>query len=163
MGPERRQKLDRSWPGLFRNEILKELPVDKLAPLFRSDFGRPTKELYTVLGVFVLQEQLDLTDEETLDQPAFNTQWDYALNITEESDAEKYISPKTLWTMGSLAVEHRLDKVLLENATRKLAKVFDVDTDKQRKYYDNAEGFCHFGGVGMRGVWHLGEAQYGRT
>ncbi len=132
LGPKRRQKLDRSWPGLFRNEILKELPVDKFVPFFRADFGRSTKELYTVLGVLVLQETLDLTDNETVDQLAFNTQWHYALNITEESDAAKYISPKTLWTMRSLAVEHKLDDILFENATNKLAEVFNVDTDNQR-------------------------------
>ena len=132
LGPKRRQRLDRSWPGLFKNVILKELPVDKFAPFFRSDFGRPTKELHTVLGVLVLQEKLDLTDEETVDQLAFNTQWHYALNITEESDSAKYMSPKTLWTMRSIAVEHKLDQVTFENATKKLADVFNVDTDKQR-------------------------------
>lgn len=132
LGPKRRQKLERSWPGLFRNQILKELPVDKLAPFFRADFGRPTKELYTVLGVLVLQETHDLTDEETVDQLSFNIQWHYALNITEESDSAKYIAPKTLWTMRSLAVTHNLDTILFENVTKKLADVFKVDTDKQR-------------------------------
>jgi len=132
LSPKRRQRLDRSWPGLFRNEILKELPVEKFVPFFRSEFGRPTKELYTVLGVLVLQETHDLTDEETVDQLSYNIQWHYALNITEESDSAKYISPKTLWSMRSLAVTHQLDKVLFENVTNKLADVFDVDTDKQR-------------------------------
>ncbi len=132
LGPKRRQRLERSWPGLFRNEILKELPVDKLVPYFRSDFGRPTKELYTMLGVLVLQETHDLTDEETVDQLSFNIQWHYALNITEESDSAKYISPKTLWATRSLAVTHKLDEILFENVTNKLADVFDVDTDKQR-------------------------------
>jgi len=132
LSPKRRQRLERSWPGLFRNEILKELPVEKFVPFFRSEFGRPTKELYTVLGVLVLQETHDLTDEETVDQLSYNIQWHYALNITEESDSAKYISPKTLWSMRSLAVTHQLDKVLFENVTNKLADVFDVDTDKQR-------------------------------
>jgi hypothetical protein len=132
LSPKRRQRLDRSWPGLFKNHILKELPVDKLAPFFRSGFGRPTKELHTVLGVLVLQEQLDLTDEETVDQLSYNIQWHYALNITEESDSAKYISPKTLWTMRTIAVENKLDTIMFENATKKLCEVFNVDPDKQR-------------------------------
>ena len=132
LGPKRRQRLNRSWPGLFKDILLKELPVDKFAPFFRSDYGRPTKELYTLLGVLVLQERLDLTDEETVDQLAFNTQWHYALNITEESDSAKYMSPKTLWTMRTIAVEHKLDQDMFENATKKLATVFKVDTDTQR-------------------------------
>ena len=34
--------------------------------------------------------------------------------------------------MRSIAVEHKLDQVTFENATKKLADVFDVNTDKQR-------------------------------
>jgi hypothetical protein len=78
LGPKRRQLLDQSWAGLFQKEILCELPVDRIAPFFTDGFGRPTKELYTVLGVLVLQQTRDLTDDETVDELAFNTQWHYA-------------------------------------------------------------------------------------
>ena len=59
LGPKRRQLLANSWAGLFRQEILVELPVEQIAPWFRADFGRPSKELYTVLGVLVLQQMHD--------------------------------------------------------------------------------------------------------
>ena len=71
LSPKRRQLLDQSWAGLFKDEILSELPVNKFAPYFNDTFGRPTKELYTVLGVLVLQQSLDLNDEESIDQLAF--------------------------------------------------------------------------------------------
>jgi len=51
LGLKRRHLLENSWAGLFRQEILAELPVNQIAPWFRADFGRPSKELYTVLGV----------------------------------------------------------------------------------------------------------------
>jgi hypothetical protein len=73
LGPKRRKLLENSWAGLFRQEILAELPVDQIAPWFRADLGRPSKELYTVLGVLVLQQMHDLTDTETV--LAFNQQW----------------------------------------------------------------------------------------
>jgi len=60
------QLLEKSWAGLFRQEILSVLPVEQLARCFRSDFGRPAKELQTVLGVLVLQQMHDLTDLETV-------------------------------------------------------------------------------------------------
>jgi len=90
LGPKRRQLLENSWAGLFRQEILAELPVEQIAPWFRADFGRPSKELYTILGVLVLQQMQDLTDDDTVNQLAFHEQWHYALNITEERDAAKY-------------------------------------------------------------------------
>ena len=84
--PKRRQMLDNGWAGLFRLHILPTIPVDKVAKYFDATFGRPTKELYAKLGCLVLQQAFDYTDEETIQQYAFNTQWHYSLNITEESD-----------------------------------------------------------------------------
>ena len=72
LSPKRRRLLDQSWAGLFKEHILCELPIRQLAPFFNESFGRPTKELHTVLGVLVLQQSLDLTDVETVDQLAFN-------------------------------------------------------------------------------------------
>ncbi len=132
LSPKRRRLLDQSWAGLFKKYILCELPVSQLAPFFSEGFGRPTKELHTALGVLVLQQSLDFTDVETVDQLAFNIQWHYALNITEESDSAKYFSEKTLWNMRSIAVENGLEAALFEDITAKLADVFNVNTDKQR-------------------------------
>ena len=132
LGPKRRELLDQSWAGLFQKELLCELPVSKVASFFTDGFGRPTKELYTVLGALVLQQAHDLTDEETVNQVAFNTQWHYALNITEESDSAKYMCHKTLWNMRSIVVDNALDAVLFDHITDKLAKVFKVTTDNQR-------------------------------
>ena len=132
LGPKRRKRLENSWAGLFRQEILAELPVDQMAPWFRADLGRPSKELYTVLGVLVLQQMQDLTDDETVNQLAFHEQWHYALNITEERDAAKYMCPKTLWTIRKKVTDQELDTVLFHQVTEKLARVFQVDPSKQR-------------------------------
>jgi len=132
LGPKRRKLLDESWAGLFRRYILEELPVNRLASMFREDFGRPTKELYTALGVVVLQQMLDLTDEETVDLLAFNTQWHYALDISDESDEAKYMGLKTLWNVRHRVTVSQLDTEIFELTTDKLAKVFEVETGKQR-------------------------------
>jgi hypothetical protein len=101
LSPKRRDLLDKSWAGLFREHLLCELPVAEISSYFTENFGRPTKELHAALGAMVLQQSLDLTDEETVEQFAFNTQWHYALNITEESDSAKYMCPRTLWNIRS--------------------------------------------------------------
>jgi hypothetical protein len=132
LGPKRRELLDQSWAGLFQKELLCELPVGEVAPFFTHGFGRPTKEMYTVLGALLLQQTHDLTDEETVNQLSFNIQWHYALNITEESDSAKYLCPKTLWNMRSIVVDNGLDATLFEHITDKLAKVFKVNTSNQR-------------------------------
>ena len=130
--PKRRQMLDNGWPGLFRRHILPTIPVDKVAKYFDGTFGRPTKELYSKLGCLVLQQAFDYTDEETIQQYAFNTQWHYSLNITEESDTAKYISLKTLWNDRNIVAENNLEDEIFQTATKQLAKAFNVNTDTQR-------------------------------
>lgn len=132
LGPKRRKLLDESWSGLFREHILKKLPVEKLKPSFTRDFGRPSKELYSAIGAMVLQQMHNLTDEETQEQIAFNQQWHYALDITSESDKAKYFCEKTLYSIRTAIVEHGLDSCIFTHSTDTLAKVFGVDPQKQR-------------------------------
>ncbi len=130
--PKRRRMLDAGWPGLFREHILPTIPVNKVSRYFDEAFGRPTKELYAVLGALVLQQSFDLTDEEAVQQYAFNIQWHYALNITEESDAAKYMSLKTLWNNRNIVSQNSLECDIFNSGTERLAQVFKVNTDKQR-------------------------------
>jgi hypothetical protein len=130
--PKRRRMLDDGWPCLFRECILPTIPVGKVTKYFNDTFGRPTKELYGALGALILQQSFDLTDEEAMQQYAFNIQWHYALNITEESDNAKYISTKTLWNCRNIVAQNDLEDDIFKAATDRLAQVFNVNTDVQR-------------------------------
>jgi hypothetical protein len=132
LGPKRRRLMEESWAGVFREHILRELPVHKIAPCFSEGSGRPTKELYAALGGLILQQMHDLTDEETVDEFCFNIKWHYALDIPGESDESKYLSLKTLWTLRHLVMAKGLDVELFNRTTELLAKAFRVDTSKQR-------------------------------
>lgn len=130
--PKRKQLLEQGWPKLFRDIILPSIPVNQVIKFFNNTFGRPTKELFSLLGALILQQSFDLTDEETVQQYAFNIQWHYALNITEESDEAKYLCSKTLWNARNLVTENNLESVIFEAGTKSLAEVFKVNTDQQR-------------------------------
>jgi len=132
LGEKRRKLLDDSWAGLFQKEILPILPVIELFPFFNPSFGRPTKELHTVIGVLILQQAFDLTDQETVEQLSFNVQWQYALNITDQSDESAYISLKTLWNNRDILSAHNLEIKVFSVITDKLRDVFGVDITKQR-------------------------------
>jgi hypothetical protein len=132
LGPKRRKLLDTSWAGLFREHILPDLPVHKLASHYAEGFGRPTKELYAAMGALILQQMHDMTDGETVSQFSFNLQWHYALDIPGESDESKYLSAKTLWTLRQNVTAEGLDRELFEVTAETLAKVFNVDASTQR-------------------------------
>jgi hypothetical protein len=150
LGPKRRTLIETSWAKLFRDHILFGLPVDQVFKKYHWAMGRPTKELYAMLGVMILQQMHDFTDEETIHQYAFNMEWHYALDITDDSDTASYLCTKTLWTMRHLLTEQNLYGVVFESVTDKLAKVFSVDTSKQR--CDSVHMFSnmrHLGRIGL--------------
>jgi len=132
LGPKRLALLESSWAHLFREEILHKLPAEKLFPLYSDLTGRRTKELYAMLGLVLLQQMEDLTDEETVRQFAFNIMWQYALNITDAADFSSYVSPRTLWTMRDIVGRLGLEQAIFENITDTLRKLFDLDPSKQR-------------------------------
>lgn len=132
LGPKRRQRLDESWAGLFRQHILDALPVAEVADHFHSYLGRPSKEIHTVLAVMLLQQAFDLTEQECIDQLAYSIQWHYALNLPEESDQHKYICPKTLWRFHQILLRENLHEILFERTTARLVEIFRVSTEFQR-------------------------------
>lgn len=132
LGPKRRKLLEQSWAGVFREYLLNELPVEKIAKHFHPSMGRPSKELYTALGILILQQLQDLSDSEVASTLAFDTRWQYALDITGDSDGETTIAERTLREYRRIVVEEKLDGYLFETLTDKLIAAFGVDTSKQR-------------------------------
>jgi len=132
LGAKRRQLLKKSWAGLFRDHLFNKIPVNKIASHFDEDNGRPSKELYTAIGATILQQVHDLSDNDVIEELAFNIQWHYALDITGESDDDKYLCEKTLRTYRKILTEENMDSFLFEKMTDALIKHFGVDTSKQR-------------------------------
>jgi len=122
--------LEKSWAGVFRRHILPLLPADKLSEIYSSRRGRPTKELYSTIGVVILQQFFDLTDAETIEESAFNQQWHFALECFNEED--QVISLKTLWTMRAQLVKHGLADSIFSVTVDHLSEYYDVDVSKQR-------------------------------
>lgn len=132
MGPKRYQLIEGSWAKLFHDEILPVLPAQDLAVQYHATFGRPTKEMSSVLGAILLQHMHDLTDEQAVEAFAFNLLWHYALDITVNSDEAAYLCEKTLWNVRQHVLALGLDNRLFDATTEKLAAVFKVDTSTQR-------------------------------
>lgn len=132
LGEKRRNLLEESWAGAFREHILPQLPIDAVIPFFSETQGRPTKELYSLIGALVLQQMHDLTDKETVEQFSFNVQWHYALDINGTGDNEAYMCTKTLWNARNVIAENNIGEIIFNSITDHLIEVFDVDTSHQR-------------------------------
>jgi len=132
LGPSRRKLLDESWPGFFRNDVLPILPVQKLASAFHQSMGRPSKEIYSVVGLLIYQQMFNKTDEEAVESFCFDLRVHYAFNIQGESDKTKYISLKTLWNFRQLLIEYGLEDLIFNEIAQKLSDIFEVDPSLQR-------------------------------
>lgn len=132
LGTKRLAVLETSWAHLFREEILHNLPAEKLFRFYNEFKGRKTKELYAMLGLVLIQQMEDCTDEQAIQQFAFNLMWQYALNITDASDTASYVSARTLWNLRDIVAQHGLQDTLFENVTKALQKLFTLDPSKQR-------------------------------
>ena len=132
LGTKRLAALESSWAHLFREEILHNLPAEKLFQFYNEFKGRKTKELYAMLGLVLIQQMEDCTDEQAVQQFAFNLMWQYALNITDASDTASYVSARTLWNLRDIVAQHGLQDTLFENVTKALQKLFTLDPSKQR-------------------------------
>ena len=127
VGPKRRKLLDRSWSEIFRTYLPEKLPVHRVARYFDEAMGCPGKELYTAIGCIILQQLHDLSDPDVTRALAFNPDWHYALDITDESDAGMYLSERTLRTYRKILEEEGLDVILFKTLTDKLLRDLGED------------------------------------
>ncbi len=132
LGPKRRKVLENSWAGLFQKKILPGLPVESLRKHYHDWNGRPTKELHAMIGLMILQQMHDLTDDQAVEQFCFNIQWHFALNITNTQDVASYVSHKSLWSMRDKLSSDSIYSEIFDHTLQTLTKLFKADLSKQR-------------------------------
>jgi hypothetical protein len=124
-----RKRLLNGWPGVFRHVILELMPVDALSEHFEPTMGRPTKELYSIAGLLLIQEFMDWTKDQALDAYSFHMNVHYALNLEPVTHD---ISKRTLERYIVLFEEDDLAKATMDEITTKLVEVLKIRIDKQR-------------------------------
>jgi hypothetical protein len=95
LSPSLRNRLESSWAHLFKCEVLPILfrNEDQYALLYGKT-GRPNFSVARLLGLCLLQEFNDLSDQQALDTFSFDIRWRHALDITDEG--EDYLSRRSL-------------------------------------------------------------------
>ena len=101
--PKKAKRLERSRAEVFRNEVLPLIDEERFAPMYCVDNGRPNRAVQTVLGVHLLKEMFNLTDDEALEQLEFNLLWHHALRLDIE---ETHLPQKTLHNFRVRLMQH---------------------------------------------------------
>jgi len=127
--PKVRARLDADWAGVFRNVFLQMMPVDDIGKSFSTDFGRPSKEHYSICGLILLQEYFGWTVEETVKHYLYDLEIHYALRI--EPDGLE-LSERTMHRYLKIFRKNELARTLMESVTQKIIADLDIKVDKQR-------------------------------
>jgi hypothetical protein len=117
MGPESglpagaQQRLKASWAQGFREKVMPELLASEESfSILYGDEGRPNWSVARMLGVSLLQQLQDMSDQQALDALSFDVRWQHALDVTAE---DAYLSRRSLVEFRRRLVQHDPDGSLL--------------------------------------------------
>ena len=83
--------------------------------MYCVDNGRPNRAVQTVLGVHLLKEMFNLTDDEALEQLEFNLLWHHALRLDIE---ETHLPQKTLHNFRVRLMQHDGGRLAFQETSR---------------------------------------------
>ena len=133
--PESLQKrLRGTWASVFQREILPVLMdcEEQFAVLYREK-GRPNYSTGRMLGLCLLQEFNNLSDQAALDAFGFDVRWQFALDVTPE---KAYLSRRSLVEFRSRLVQHDPEMLLMRGVFEKVSKTairkFELSVSEQR-------------------------------
>lgn len=127
--PAKARRLEQSWAEVFRNQALPLIDERPFAPMYCADNGRPNRAVQTVLGVHILKEMFDLTDQEALEQLEFNLLWHHALGL---DIAETHLPQKTLHNFRVRLMAHDGGRVTFQETTDRIIQALGLHTGRQR-------------------------------
>ena len=97
--------------------------------MYCVDNGRPNRAVQTVLGVHLLKEMFNLTDDEALEQLEFNLLWHHALRLDIE---ETHLPQKTLHNFRVRLMQHDGGRLAFQETTDRIIQALGIRTGKQR-------------------------------
>lgn len=105
------QRLKASWAELFRRDVMPELlAAEGEFSVLYAGGGRPNWSVARLLGVCLLQQVQNLSDQQALDALSFDMRWQHALDVTVE---DAYLSRRSLVEFRRRLVQHDAEGLLL--------------------------------------------------
>ena len=134
LSPSLRSRIESSWAHLFKFEVLPILfkNEDRYAMLYGKT-GRPNFSVARLLGLCLLQELNNLSDQQALDTFSFDIRWRYALDVSDEGD---YLSRRSLVEfrrrLAATDPEMKLVRHIFDNIRDSAIKKLGLSTGNQR-------------------------------
>ena len=130
LDPAALRSLNEGWHGVFRRTALQCLPAPQIAENFSAAFGRPTKEIYSMIGLLVIMEFKQWTADEAAEAYSLDAGVQFALNLARD---HQYVCPRTVENYKRLLREgddYCAD--IFGTVTAALVQEFQIDISRQR-------------------------------
>lgn len=112
---------------LFRVNILPILPVKIFLQYFNEKFGRKSKDLQSMIGLFIFQALFDMTDKQVVEAYNFDRRIQYALDLNDKKD---YLAIRTFYYYKDKILNKGMN--VFEAVLKKIDDLIKIDTSLQR-------------------------------
>lgn len=126
---EKVEALEKTWAGPFRRQVLPMINEEPFRPFYCPDNGRPNVPVAILIGLCVLKEMHNLTDQQMLGSLEFDIRWHFAFDINA---LEAHTCQKTLHNFRTLVTTNDKAREIFTGTTDRIIKAAELSTDKQR-------------------------------
>lgn len=119
-----------NWPGFWQREVIPMINESLFSSLYCSNDGRASKPTADMIGILILKDLEDLTDEETVRRLMLDIGWQYALDITP---AEAYVAERTFQYFRANLVANEGHVELFEDVTGRIVAALGTRLGVQRQ------------------------------
>ena len=112
---------------VIRRQIIPKVPINLFKKHFHDSWGRKTKDIQSIIGLFFLQAMFDLSDEQTVESFIFDQKFHYALDLKEDN---AYISIRAFYYYKNIIIGK--EKKLFDNVLEQIMDKINFDFSLQR-------------------------------
>jgi hypothetical protein len=126
----KRERLERSWAQVFRDRVLPSIDEEPFRSAFAEEgVGRPNKSIRLLVGLHLLKEMWDLTDDQVIEGLEFNLLWHHALAV---DPGAAHVCQKTLHNFRQRLLGSERAKGVFRTVTQALVEADGLSVARQR-------------------------------
>lgn len=123
------KQINNGWQSLFRDVLLEQMPVQRIAEGMSESEGRPSVELHSIIGLLMIRELHGWTVPQTHEAVLFRADIQYALNLEPGVDVTQRTIERYLRKMQN---DEQISEEIFTRVTDTLLQSMEVKVRKQR-------------------------------
>ena len=133
-----KNRLEKSWAGVFYKHVFSQIDEKLFEPLYCSDNGRPNFPVNVFVGLEIIKNLRDYTDEVMFEEYAYNYQISYALGL--QTLGQHYFADRTFYDFRARLYRYTFDQPQkadvifeqFEKLTTHFIEIAKLSTEEQR-------------------------------